>query len=294
MKVRAPQPLRTAIRVLVFQDGLSSRNFEIPLAWLSRLGWLIAALFLVTILALSAAFHSWQSSRRAQPERLRELENQLQVVTQAAEDAAAAKSASNSGLIPSTCTLPAPAVAASPPSTPAPAPAKAPPAPCTPVAPAPAPASGASAKVVAFSTFTPTIVDEVSAVARPSVPLAIDAPTIRWDGRKLGMKFNLRFTGKEGENQQGHIVVLARGPDTLLAYPSGVIGGIDSRALLDPAQGEFFSVSRFRETRVEFPAVSSKIVSLEVLLFGTDRLDGKRKLLVREVLKVPPREGDRP
>ena len=145
-----------------------------------------------------------------------------------------------------------------------------------------------------FSTFTPAIVDEVSAVARPSVPLAIDAPTIRWDGRKLGMKFNLRFTGKEGENQQGHIVVLARGPDTLLAYPSGVIGGIDSRALLDPAQGEFFSVSRFRETRVEFPAVASKIVSLEVLLFGTDRLDGKRKLLVREVLKVPPREGDRP
>ena len=62
-------------------------------------------------------------------------------------------------------------------------------------------------------------------------------------------------------------------------------------ALFDPEQGEFFSVSRFRQTKVDFPAVDSRIDTLEILLFGNDSIEGRQKLLIREILKVPSQRG---
>ncbi len=293
MKVQAPKSLRKAIQLLVFQDGLASRNFEVPLAWISRLGWYIGGSLLVTILSVATTIHYWRLSHRAQPERLRELEQQIRllgVAKQKAESAVAIPiappapfpaasvvptSATQATTAPVTCAAPSPlpvAVAA----------------PCVPtvltktVSTAPA--------VVAFRSFPAAVSGEVPIIARPSVPLEISSPITQWQGRKLKLQFDIRFTGSEGDNQQGRIIVLARGPDVLLGYPSGVVRGMDSPFLFDHEKGEFFSVSRFRQTKVEFPAVDSTIQTIEILLFGTWN-DGTQKLLVREVLKVPQTRG---
>jgi hypothetical protein len=292
MKVHAPKSLRTAIQVLVFQDGLASRNFEIPLAWISRLGWYIGGSLLVTILSVGTTIHFWRQSHRAQPERLRELEQQIRVLGEAklkadavvpglpapAPVAAASLGPTLTGVTPVVCAPPAVA----------PAPAPVPAAPCAPtIVTRPGPGTPAT---VAFRSFPVAIMGEVPLIARPSVPLEVSSPLTQWQGRKLKLQFDIRFTGKEGDNQQGRIVVLARGPDVVLGYPSGAVRGIDSPHLFDPEKGEFFSVSRFRQTKVEFPAVDSSIQTVEILLFGPTE-DGAQKLLVREIVKVPPPRG---
>lgn len=293
MKVQAPKSLRKAIHVLVFQDGLASRNFEVPLAWISRLGWYIGGSLLVTILSVATTIHYWRLSHRAQPERLRELEQQIRLLGVAKQKA--------ESLMPLAAPLPAPTPVASvvpssaslPASAPVACPAPSPlavtaPAPCTPTVLTKAPTTGAA--VVAFRSFPTSISGEVPIIARPSVPLEITSPITQWQGRKLRLQFDIRFTGNEGENQQGRIIVLARGPDVLLGYPSGSVRGVDSPYLFDHEKGEFFSVSRFRQTKVDFPAVDSTIQTIEILLFGSSN-DGTQKLLVREILKVPPTRG---
>jgi hypothetical protein len=282
MKVEAPKSLRTAIQVLVFQDGLASRNFEIPLSWLSRLGWYVGGSFLVTILSVGMTIHFWRQSHRSQPERLRELEQQIRVLGEARLKAE-----------PPAPALPIPAPAASLiPTVASAAPVVcAPPAPAAPCAPTiiTRPDPGTSA-IVAFRSFPAAIVGELPLIARPSVPLEVSSPATQWQGRKLKLQFDIRYTGKEGDNQQGRIIVLARGPDVLLGYPSGAIRGIESPHLFDPEKGEFFSVSRFRQTKVEFPAIDSSIQTVEILLFGP-AADGAQKLLLREIVKVPPPRG---
>ncbi|NDD92394.1 hypothetical protein EBZ37_09945 [bacterium] len=142
-----------------------------------------------------------------------------------------------------------------------------------------------------FRSFPDSVLGEVPLVARPSIPLEISSTLVRWQGRKLKLQFDIRFTGEEGKNQQGRIIVIARGPEALLSYPAGALQGLPSRALFDPEKGEFFSVSRYRQTKVEFAALDSQINTLEILLFGNDPVDGKKKLLIREILKVPATRG---
>ena len=80
MNPTTPKSFRKSIQVLVFQDGLASRSFEIPLSWISRLGWYLGGCALVTILAITGTIQLWKSSHRSQPERLRELEQQIQTL----------------------------------------------------------------------------------------------------------------------------------------------------------------------------------------------------------------------
>ncbi|MBU6375046.1 MAG: hypothetical protein KGQ59_03550 [Bdellovibrionales bacterium] len=267
MKAPLPRSLKTTLKVLVFQDGLSSRNFEIPISWISKLGWYLGGSLAVTVLSLSLAVHYWRQSHRAQPERLRELENQIRLLVEAQQK---------------TQTKPAPAPALTPASLPV----------ASTSAPAPAPVpTRALEQALVPSPLSDSTLDEVPLVARPSVPVQISSSAIRWQGRKLKLQFDIRFTGEEGKSQQGRIIVIARGPEALLTYPSGALQGLPSKKLFDPEKGEFFSVSRYRQTKVEFAALDSQIDTLEILIFGNDLIEGKRKLLIREILKVPATRG---
>jgi hypothetical protein len=296
----APHKLKQSLEVLVFQDGLASRNFTIPLSWFSRLGWIVGSCLLATALATGGALWIWRQSHEAQPERLKELENQIQAL----EGKLAAK--------------PEPAPVAVPvPAPPAPVTATAPvPAPTVTVTvTAPAPESPETKKssaaealsalklfksqagsprggaMVGFSAFPDTVVGEIPWVARPSVPIEMTMPQLQWQGRKLKVKFDIRYVGPEGKSQQGRIIVVARGPETLIVYPSGALRAAEGDSLFDVDQGEYFSVSRFRETRLELPSVDSPLRSLEIFLIGTDSIDEKNKILIHETYPVPPTGG---
>jgi hypothetical protein len=142
-----------------------------------------------------------------------------------------------------------------------------------------------------FSALPPSVKGEIPLVARPSVPIEISTPQLKWQGRKLKVNFDIRFVGPEGKSQQGRILILARGPETLIAYPDGVISPAGSGFLLDPEQGEYFSVARFRETRIELPAVDSPLRTLEIFLIGTDSIEGETKILIHQTLNVPQMGG---
>ncbi len=291
MRNPSPHKLKQSLEVLVFQDGLASRNFTIPLSWFSRLGWIVGSCLLATALATGGALWIWRQSHEAQPERLKELEKQIEVLE---------------GKL---ATQPEPVAEPQP---------TAPQAPVTAIAPVPAPTvtvtvtaaqppasetlpalklfqrqadSARAGTPVGFSAFPSTVVGEIPWVARPSVPIEMTQPQLQWQGRKLKVKFDIRFVGPEGKSQQGRIIVVARGPETLIVYPAGALRAADGNSLFDTEQGEYFSVSRFRETRLELPSVDSALRSLEIFLIGNDTIDEKYKILIHETYPVPPAGG---
>ncbi|MFN7684757.1 MAG: hypothetical protein ACK5QT_05025 [Oligoflexia bacterium] len=240
-----------SLQILVFQEGLASRTFQVPLRWFTQLGWILGASILIAALALGAAISIWRSSHQARPERLRELEQQIQAF-QAKLSAKARET-----------------------STP----------PSAPTAPLGTPS------LIGFSAFPTSIKGQIPLVARPSVPIEMTAPQIQWAGKKLKVGFDIRYVGQEGRNQQGRIIVAARGPETLMVYPTGALQSAESGSLFDPERGEYFSVSRFRETRLAFPSVDSPIRTLEIFLIGTDAIDQENKILIHETYPVPPTQG---
>jgi hypothetical protein len=295
MPKAATHKLKESLEVLVFQDGLASRNFTIPLSWFNRLGWIVGSCLLATCLAAGSALWIWRQSHQAQPERLKELERQIERLEVKLASAPE----------PGPTELPT----APPETVTATAPQPAPTVTVTVTAPAEAskfkPAEALSALnlfqrpaetspvsgVVGFSAFPATVRGVVPWVARPSVPIEMTQPQIQWQGRKLLVKFDIRFVGPEGKSQQGRIIVVARGPETLIAYPAGALRASGTGSLFDVEQGEYFSVSRFRETRLELPSVDSPIRTLEVFLIGTDSIDEQNKILIHEAYPVPPAGG---
>ncbi|MEN9722507.1 MAG: hypothetical protein RJB38_493 [Pseudomonadota bacterium] len=267
MKPHSAPNFRSTLQVLIFQDGLSARSFTVPLTWITRLGWTLGACVIVTFLALASSFHFWRISKSAQPERLRELEQQIRTLGEAQTQEVPAPAPSVA-----TCAVPA-AVEAPPTSSGA--------SKLSPVAPT----------QEHFRLYSAQFNGELPIIARPALPIEIRAPLVQWQGKRLKVQFDIGYIGKEWGNQQGRIVVIARGPGALISYPSGTLRSADSSFLIDPEQGEFFSVSRFRQTKVEFPAIDTPIRSAEILLFGIDSLDGKQKLLMRESLAVPNTAG---
>jgi hypothetical protein len=277
-----------SLQILVFQDDLASRQFVVPLRWFGQLGWILGGSILTGALAIGAAISIWRSSHRSQPERLRELELQIQSLeTQLTQRPATAP-------IPEVKQSPAPLTAVAP--EPAPT--------VTVTVTAPSESSFAKfnpflqksdalppSSAVVFSAFPNSVTGEVPWIARPSIPIEMTQPQLQWQGRKLKVRFDIRFIGPEGKSQQGRIVVAARGPETLMVYPSGALRAAGSPSLIDPEQGEYFSVSRYRETRVEFPSVDSPLRTLEIFLIGTDTIDQQNKVLIHESFNIPSTGG---
>ena len=115
-------------------------------------------------------------------------------------------------------------------------------------------------------------VPNTTAAGESALAIGIDAPKITWVGKSLRVHFAIAYVRDDRGNQQGHIVVLARGPAALLAYPDEVLNMADTENLIVPAKGEYFSVSRFREVNAEFPPVRNQkeIREVETLIYDSD------------------------
>jgi hypothetical protein len=70
-------PIKNRIQLLVFKDNLAVRHFDIPLAWLSRLGTIIGMLVFVSILSVLLTLKYYFLAKHSSPTHLMQLEQEL-------------------------------------------------------------------------------------------------------------------------------------------------------------------------------------------------------------------------
>lgn len=116
----------------------------------------------------------------------------------------------------------------------------------------------------------------------------------QWKGMTLQIRTAIEYSREDGGNQQGHFIILARGPQALHAYPEGVFNPAGNSFLMKPDSGEFFSVSRYREIKAELGPFARKddVQSIEIFVF-----DPKKRLIFLNRLaleSVPTKSAPEP
>ncbi len=98
-------------------------------------------------------------------------------------------------------------------------------------------------------------------------------PKARWNGKLLNFKYAVQYAKDDGGNQQGRIIILARGKDQFFVHPKGSIQIGTAGPWLASEKGEYFSVSRYREGQAQFgPAIStSSIEEIWILFFDLEK-----------------------
>jgi hypothetical protein len=270
------------LTVMVFKDNSSARTFKVSLAWISRLGLIIGTVTAIAVLGvfLSTRFYltARQASKSGDPAYVQALEtenttlkrNLKQVQTQVAQVAVPAQTQTPSAQMSAQAvnSAPVPTVTVTVTATLA---AVAPQVASAPVA--------AAALGPGFSALPSSITPDFAGSS-----ISIYEPKVKWLGKTLKVQFFIQYNKEDKGNQQGRIILIARGPQTLMAYPADVFNLTDSPALIIPDKGEYFSVSRIREVKADFgPARTNRdFTSVEVFLLSTDQ-----KLLVHQFLKAP-------
>lgn len=133
-------------------------------------------------------------------------------------------------------------------------------------------ASGGSTSLAgSMNTFTALPPDSIleSIPAPETLPFRLEKLTAQWKGNTLQIRSAIEYAREDGGNQQGHFVIIARGPQALLAYPEGVFGPAGTPVLVKPDSGEYFSVSRYREIKADFGpfARHDDVQSIEIFIF---------------------------
>jgi len=264
-----PRPERQeSVSWVVFQDDLAPRSFRISLASIERAGWLLGALVAALILALALSIRFFRLSRAPAPtgqaaeyaarletsqDQNHSLEKEL---SRMKEELAQAKAAQASVQAATASAVPLPVPTQSQAPEPATAQVQAP----TPV------------MAPIFSALPPNVAS--TPVPRESLPIELTAPTWNFKDKTLNLKFAIQYTRGDNGTQQGKIILLARGPSRIYAYPEGVLQTGPSNYLLEPARAEFFSVQRYREVIADFGPMLSRedIREVQIILLS---LDGK-------------------
>jgi len=245
------------VTVLVFKDNLSSRTFQVPLKFISGLGLALGAGTLITGVSLFLAVKYYYTARKADPSRVDSLQQEIQELKLSNQELH--NKALNTGTATTTSAPPIQNTThtESAPST---------------------PANGtAHASLLPANVGTPPDPN--------TLPFKLDQPRATWQNKNLQIHFNIQYVKGDGGNQQGKIIVLASGPEALLTYPAGVLNLNGGESLIGPQNGEYFSVSRFREGRAVFENLSSQslIKNVDILIF-----DQAGKLLLAEKLTPQP------
>lgn len=268
------------VNLMVFKDNYAARTFKLPLRWLSRLGILVGLLIVITVGSLLLVAKYSIALRQASPERVQELEMELSDLK-----ASGAKVAlSEPKPLPSLDLLTSSAPTATPVATPVVVATSVaePPIPASAMTPALAPV--ALAKGYLFSAL-PLHTENLS--EKGNIPIGMHGPKVVWQGKTLNVSFNIQYHAEDKGNQQGRIVVLARGPEVMMAYPEGVLNRSGQTELIAAKRGEYFSVSRFREVRAKFGPMKSQdsIKEVEVILLNEE---GQIMIYQNLIPQTPP------
>lgn len=109
-----------------------------------------------------------------------------------------------------------------------------------------------------------------ASVMQPNESLQVKNVKVVHGGKDdLYVDFELHNVNEEPKPIRGYIVVLAKTPSQLLAYPEGVFSTAQN-IVLDFTKGETFGVTRFRQVRAQFPGLAGKKAKFEALLFAND------------------------
>lgn len=241
--MESPTTRNKMLRFLVYRDHLSSRGFEIPLPWIYRLGWTFAALILFTLAISFLSLRFYWIAKRSSPLRVHDLEfevSQLRNSLKSTTDALDSQSKT-----PQTNSLATANVTNGPIAAP--------------VSPAGLPV------FIAFQLKNSSPLPDPA-----NLPFQVGGLRAFWRGTNLQVQGNIQYIKGDNGKQEGRIVILARGPETLFTYPDGIMNSAGASSLIDPNQGEFFSVSRFREIKAEFGNLKSKggLKEVEIFIFS--------------------------
>jgi hypothetical protein len=134
------------------------------------------------------------------------------------------------------------------------------------------PVSSGTEALPLFSALPRGTTDATASASK--LPITVSPARTSWSssGRTFKVDFEIQYVGTDHGSQQGRIIVLARGPNALFAYPQGVLSRAGTESLISPKQGEYFSVSRFREVKAEFTDVkgSGAIQDVEILIMSLE------------------------
>jgi hypothetical protein len=237
------------LTVVVFKDNDAARTFLIPLQWISRLGLILALFSLLALCSMMIGIKYYRLATRSDPLHVQDLEHEVSDLKATlrkleGKSNSPAETHSARNSIHSDSQVQE------------------------------APSSN-------FLLFPKSIQNQLPDPS--TLPFSIQTPTFNWEGKLLKVRFAIQYIKNDGGNHQGKILLLARGPDTLLAYPNGILNDSGNGSLISPEKGEFFSVSRFREVKAEFGPVQSKNSLQEVEIFIFDK---SGQLLFERTLKV--------
>jgi hypothetical protein len=243
-----PAPTQSRLNLVVFKDNLVARAFRLPLSWIFGAEVGLSLLILAIFLTGFLAIRYYRIAAGSDVSLFADMERQIESLHRQLDEAKSEKPKSE---------------------TPPPATSQA----TTPPA------------VTIFDAFAPGI--------RPippgtSVPIKLQDVRMRFGRGLLTVDYALAYTAEDGKNQQGRIILIARGPGYLLAHPAALLENPAKTTLFDPNEGEFFSVSRYRQGEAKFtlPAGVAARPKVELLIFDSDR-----RLMIRETLHAP--EGEK-
>lgn len=143
----------------------------------------------------------------------------------------------------------------------------------------------------AVNSFTSLPPDSIlEAIPAPeTLPFRLEKLSAQWKGNTLQIRSAIEYTRDDGGNQQGHFVILTRGPQAVVAYPEGVFNSAGATSLIRPESGEFFSVSRYREIKADLgPFVRrDDVQSIEIFIF-----DPRKRLIYANRLGLEPKKTE--
>jgi hypothetical protein len=238
------------VTVLVFKDHLAARTFHIPTQWIAKLGILLSFLLFLSIVTSIFAVRYYRIASKSELTNLRppalNSANSPSVGSQKNKEVVTDSNSS----IDQFETQP------------------------------PSPSSPDEANLNKKKTTQPLMANlftglqsanaETPAPDPSSLPFSIQNTRFSWQEHNLQVKFALHYTKSDKGSQQGRIVVLARGPSTLLVFPKETLNPAGISPLFNYKNGEYFSVSHFREGAANFGPITPKslIQEIEILILS--------------------------
>ncbi len=137
-----------------------------------------------------------------------------------------------------------------------------------------------------FTSFpTPVNLPQLFIPPAEQLSFSIDEPSIHWSHQALQVEFKLLHHHTENAPQEGKIFLIARGAQSLLAYPPGTLNAVGSTTLFNLGAGEPFSMNRYRVVKAEFKVTQPEdLQSVEIFI-----LNKKSQILLYRPLSLTHR-----
>jgi len=237
------------IHVTVFKNHFPARTFKVHPGWIFKLSLTLLALALLVVGSIFFSARVYRQAMKSSPHRVQELERELTELRLTLQNVKAEKATAGGT-------------------------------PTTDATQASTPTSGTAEDSLPIRLLPASIKPSASG----SATIQLDDLKVKWTaGKNLRVQFNIQYIRGDGGNQQGRILIMARGQNNLYVYPEGSINSEDKGTLITEESGEHFSVSRFRGVLAQFGPFTSKadIQWVEILI-----LNDAGEIMIHQKLKA--------